>query len=80
MPKIPISILSIDDEESLLEVLKKMLAREGFYVHTAPDGIGQPYLAGLHRHGDMWVYVSKGTGYWGRPFDLPLAPRLRSSH
>jgi predicted MPP superfamily phosphohydrolase len=27
----------------------------------------QPYTAGLHRHGDMWVYVSRGTGYWGPP-------------
>ncbi len=27
----------------------------------------QPYTAGLHRHGRMWVYVSRGTGYWGPP-------------
>jgi hypothetical protein len=27
----------------------------------------QPYTAGLHRHGSMWVYVSRGTGYWGPP-------------
>jgi predicted MPP superfamily phosphohydrolase len=27
----------------------------------------QPYTAGLHRHGTMWVYVSRGTGYWGPP-------------
>jgi hypothetical protein len=27
----------------------------------------QPYTAGLHRHGAMWVYVSRGTGYWGPP-------------
>jgi predicted MPP superfamily phosphohydrolase len=24
----------------------------------------------LHRHGDAWVYVSKGTGYWGPPVRL----------
>ncbi len=29
--------------------------------------IQQPYTAGLHRHGDMWVYTSRGTGYWGPP-------------
>lgn len=28
----------------------------------------QPYLAGLHRRGPTWVYVSRGTGYWGPPF------------
>lgn len=27
----------------------------------------QPYVAGLHRLQDLWVYVSRGTGYWGPP-------------
>ena len=27
----------------------------------------QPYTAGLHRHADLWVYTSRGTGYWGPP-------------
>ena len=27
----------------------------------------QPYVAGLKRHGRMWVYISRGTGYWGPP-------------
>lgn len=27
----------------------------------------QPYTAGLHRLGAMWVYTSRGTGYWGPP-------------
>lgn len=27
----------------------------------------QPYTAGLHRLGPLWVYVSRGTGYWGPP-------------
>lgn len=28
----------------------------------------QPYLAGLHQVGDSsWIYVSRGTGYWGPP-------------
>jgi len=27
----------------------------------------QPYTAGLHRHGPMWIYISRGTGYWGPP-------------
>ncbi|MHB1204454.1 MAG: metallophosphoesterase [Rhodospirillaceae bacterium] len=30
----------------------------------------QRYYRGLNRHGDMWVYVNRGTGYWG--------PRLRA--
>ena len=27
----------------------------------------QPYTAGLHRLGELWVYTSRGTGYWGPP-------------
>jgi uncharacterized protein len=27
----------------------------------------QPFTAGLHRAGRLWVYVSRGTGYWGPP-------------
>ena len=27
----------------------------------------QPFTAGLHRIGQLIVYVSRGTGYWGPP-------------
>src|SRR5205085_3496844 len=27
----------------------------------------QPFTAGLHRLRELWVYVSRGTGYWGPP-------------
>lgn len=27
----------------------------------------QPFTAGLHRLNRLWVYVSRGTGYWGIP-------------
>jgi predicted MPP superfamily phosphohydrolase len=27
----------------------------------------QPFTAGLHRLRRLWVYVSRGTGYWGPP-------------
>jgi len=27
----------------------------------------QPYTAGLHRLDGLWIYVSRGTGYWGPP-------------
>ncbi|MDP8567657.1 metallophosphoesterase [Methylophilus aquaticus] len=27
----------------------------------------QPYTAGMHRLENLWVYVSRGTGYWGPP-------------
>ncbi|WYX18602.1 metallophosphoesterase [Achromobacter xylosoxidans] len=34
----------------------------GFFVRFQ-----QPYTAGLHRLGGMWIYISRGTGYWGPP-------------
>jgi predicted MPP superfamily phosphohydrolase len=27
----------------------------------------QPYTAGLHRLNKLWIYISRGTGYWGPP-------------
>ncbi|WP_374509205.1 metallophosphoesterase [Niveibacterium sp.] len=27
----------------------------------------QPFTAGLHKLRDLWVYTSRGTGYWGPP-------------
>jgi len=27
----------------------------------------QPFTAGLHKLNDLWVYTSRGTGYWGPP-------------
>jgi hypothetical protein len=33
----------------------------------------QPFTAGLERVGRMWIYISRGTGYWGPPmrFGIP---------
>lgn len=36
----------------------------------------QPYTEGLHRHGDMWIYVNRGTGYWGPPLRLGIPAEL----
>jgi uncharacterized protein len=49
-------------------------------------GFFQPFTGGLHRLKNLWVYVSRGTGYWGPPnrFGVPseitrirLIPALR---
>lgn len=33
----------------------------------------QPFTAGLHRLNHLWIYISRGTGYWGPPnrFGVP---------
>jgi len=33
----------------------------------------QPFTVGLHRLDRMWIYISRGTGYWGPPmrFGIP---------
>ncbi len=35
------------------------------YTYMVP--LDQPYVHGLHKHGKTWIYVSRGTGYWGPP-------------
>lgn len=30
----------------------------------------QPFVAGLHRFENTWIYVNRGTGYWGPPLRL----------
>ena len=38
--------------------------------------IAQPYVAGLHRHEGTWIYVSRGTGYWGPPMRIGAASEI----
>jgi|GEM_PF-33108 len=34
------------------------------------------FNAGLHRLGALWIYVSRGTGYWGPPVRVGSPPEL----
>ncbi|RJO72754.1 MAG: metallophosphoesterase [Myxococcales bacterium] len=39
----------------------------------------QPYVSGLHRHGErLRVYVSRGVGFWGPPIRLGIPPEITS--
>ncbi|MEW6509821.1 MAG: metallophosphoesterase [Bacteroidota bacterium] len=41
-----------------------------FFPWNLVATIGQPFIKGLHKVNGTWVYVSKGTGYWGPPVRL----------
>jgi predicted MPP superfamily phosphohydrolase len=36
----------------------------------------QPFTAGLHRLGTLWVYTSRGSGYWGPPKRLGVPSEI----
>jgi len=35
-----------------------------------------PYIAGLYKHNDTWIYVNRGTGYWGPPLRLGIPSEI----
>lgn len=38
-----------------------------FYPWNLFVRLQQPFTAGLQKWGPLWVYTSRGTGYWGPP-------------
>lgn len=38
--------------------------------------VQQPFTAGLHRLGTLWVYVCRGAGYWGPPLRLGVSSEI----
>lgn len=41
-----------------------------YFPYTFMAYIGQPFIKGLNKFENMWVYVNKGTGYWGPPLRI----------
>jgi predicted MPP superfamily phosphohydrolase len=44
-----------------------------FFPWSIFVALAHRYYKGLNRHQDLWVYVNRGTGYWGPPirFGVP---------
>jgi predicted MPP superfamily phosphohydrolase len=40
--------------------------------------LGFPYVAGLYRFQNTWIYVSRGTGYWGPPVRTGVPSEITS--
>ena len=38
--------------------------------------MANPYTAGLHDHDGTWIYVNRGTGYWGPPLRLGVESEI----
>jgi len=36
----------------------------------------QPFAAGLYRHNKMWIYTTRGTGFWGPPVRLGVPSEI----
>ncbi|MFQ6102998.1 MAG: metallophosphoesterase [Candidatus Glassbacteria bacterium] len=36
----------------------------------------QPFIRGLHKYKDTWVYVNSGTGYWGPPLRVGVPSEI----
>ncbi|MFU8803118.1 MAG: metallophosphoesterase [Bradymonadaceae bacterium] len=41
-------------------------------------GLVHPFSAGLERHEKTWIYVSRGTGYWGPPMRIGAPSEITS--
>ena len=38
--------------------------------------IAHPFLKGLHKRENTWVYINQGTGYWGPPLRIGTEPEI----
>ena len=38
--------------------------------------MANPYLKGLHKKDNTWIYINQGTGYWGPPLRLGVESEI----
>lgn len=41
-----------------------------YFPYSKLIRVAQPFVAGLYKHGAIWLYVNRGTGYWGPPIRI----------
>ena len=47
-----------------------------FFPFTILVRLVQRYVRGLYRNGKLWIYVNRGTGYWGPPVRFLVPPEI----
>ncbi|MFC1481027.1 metallophosphoesterase [Candidatus Neomarinimicrobiota bacterium] len=47
-----------------------------YYPFTYAVRAVHAYSAGLHKHDETWIYVNRGTGYWGPPIRIGVPSEI----
>lgn len=47
-----------------------------YFPYTFMVKLDQPYIKGLHKHDNTWLYINKGTGYWGPPLRIGVPSEI----
>lgn len=47
-----------------------------YFPYTFLVTLDQPYTKGLHKYKDTWIYINKGTGYWGPPLRIGVPSEI----
>ena len=71
----PKSALGIEDQNINL-VLSGHTHGGQFFPFTLLVRLAEPFVAGLYRVGTSWLYVNRGTGYWGPPTRFLVPPEI----
>ena len=47
-----------------------------YFPYSKLIGMAQPFVSGLYKYEKTWLYVNRGTGYWGPPLRLGVPAEI----
>lgn len=47
-----------------------------YFPYTFLVTLDQPFVKGLHKYDNTWLYINKGTGYWGPPLRIGVPSEI----